>query len=389
MALASCSSGDNSSSAVFNGQSYDISAAGDSSLTANIKKISGGYSVTIDGFGKSRDFVTSKSPWYSITPKVTEVVINKGITYAGEGMFAGLSLSHFILPSSLLAIGDEAFENDVSLYTYATEEIETDIENPIYYYSATAPSDTNKQYWHYVGDQPTVWVVDTLNVLFIGNSFTYYNDMPVMVEELATSMGYSMNVDSVTRGSTHLYQWTDATSEAYTLLETALATSSDYDYVILQGQSTESYTNYDRFLQGAKDLAARVLQNSPNAQIRLYETWGFPAGLDATYTTIEAQEAAIRERYELCANEIGAKVHYVGKAFTDCYYNYPSATSGISLYNTSDYRHPSLSGSYLAALVHLGYLINSDIRVATYVPTDLDATVATNIKEVAYHNIFQ
>ena len=36
---------------------------------------------------------------------------------------------------------------------------------------------------------------EALNVLFIGNSYTYYNDLPAIVRELATSDGQTLTTD--------------------------------------------------------------------------------------------------------------------------------------------------------------------------------------------------
>ena len=40
-----------------------------------------------------------------------------------------------------------------------------------------------------------------LKVLFIGNSYTYVNDVPAMVKELATSAGENLDYDQHTEGT--------------------------------------------------------------------------------------------------------------------------------------------------------------------------------------------
>ena len=39
-----------------------------------------------------------------------------------------------------------------------------------------------------------------MNVLFIGNSFTYYNEMPKMFSQLLRSEGISANVEQIVNG---------------------------------------------------------------------------------------------------------------------------------------------------------------------------------------------
>ena len=43
-----------------------------------------------------------------------------------------------------------------------------------------------------------------MNILFIGNSYTYYNDMPQMLAELAKENGNDVSVDAVTKGGRKL-----------------------------------------------------------------------------------------------------------------------------------------------------------------------------------------
>ena len=44
-----------------------------------------------------------------------------------------------------------------------------------------------------------------MNILMIGNSYTYYNDMPKILESLAIENGKDVRVDSVTKGGRKLY----------------------------------------------------------------------------------------------------------------------------------------------------------------------------------------
>jgi len=44
------------------------------------------------------------------------------------------------------------------------------------------------------------WNQDTASVLFLGNSYTYVNNLPVLLENIATSLGDVVNQDSQTPG---------------------------------------------------------------------------------------------------------------------------------------------------------------------------------------------
>ena len=48
-----------------------------------------------------------------------------------------------------------------------------------------------------------------MKVLFLGNSYTYFNDLPAMVQWMAEQIGFDLQTDSVTRGGAYLHQFAD------------------------------------------------------------------------------------------------------------------------------------------------------------------------------------
>jgi hypothetical protein len=70
-----------------------------------------------------------------------------------------------------------------------------------------------------------------INVLFIGNSFTFYNGMPDMFGQIATAAGKNVTVDSYVVGGQTLYGfWTDVNQTALNKIK-----SQAWDYVVLEG----------------------------------------------------------------------------------------------------------------------------------------------------------
>ena len=67
-----------------------------------------------------------------------------------------------------------------------------------------------------------------MNVLFIGNSYTYYNDMPLLFERLANSNHKNVTVFSITQGGRQLESYTD-TSDATTMALDALLERQTFD----------------------------------------------------------------------------------------------------------------------------------------------------------------
>ncbi|MBR6682450.1 MAG: hypothetical protein IKL40_05655, partial [Clostridia bacterium] len=71
------------------------------------------------------------------------------------------------------------------------------------------------------------------SILFIGNSYTYYNDMPTIFKNLGQSAGYTLDVDSITKGSHKLSQFADPSDEYGKKVEQALTGTKKYDYVVV------------------------------------------------------------------------------------------------------------------------------------------------------------
>ena len=69
------------------------------------------------------------------------------------------------------------------------------------------------------------------DILFIGNSYTYYNNLPEMLSNIANAFGDSVNYDQSTPGGTSLY----AHSQNQTTLNKI--NQQSWDYVVLQDQS--------------------------------------------------------------------------------------------------------------------------------------------------------
>ena len=68
----------------------------------------------------------------------------------------------------------------------------------------------------------------TLAILFIGNSHTYFNDMPLMVQRRAEDAGYDCRVTMIAHGGRFLAQHVEEPDVRFNILH------GHYDYVVLQ-----------------------------------------------------------------------------------------------------------------------------------------------------------
>ena len=221
--------------------------------------------------------------------------------------------------------------------------------------------------------------------LFIGNSYTYYNEMPADIfAQIAAAAGYQVNATRITKGGQKLSFHADVTSETGIQVQAALTGTTKYDYVILQEQSVLPADDDGRgeFYDSVRNLLARV--RAAGAQPVLYNTWGRKTGHStlATYGwTNETMTWRLAAAYTAIGEELDIDVAYAGLAMFDVY-----TQGGIELYN-EDLTHPSYAGSYLAAMTIFAEIFRVDPTTIDYNGT-LDASVAAVLKQAAKDAVF-
>merc|ERR1719481_70533 len=197
-----------------------------------------------------------------------------------------------------------------------------------------------------------------LSVAWIGNSYTYYNDLPTIVFKLAAADNQNLHFGSHTVGGWSLED------HSKSQMTEDLLTSYPWDVVVLQEQSArcafpESYvcSHTKPYLDVLEGI---IRSNNPKTRLQFYLSWGRPHGLDSQcpnypdFCQFETMQDALTKTYSTfgCMKR-PASVAPVGEAFRlvkdslgeEEFYN---------LYNTggvSDH-HPSKAGSYLSGLLH-------------------------------------
>ena len=184
-----------------------------------------------------------------------------------------------------------------------------------------------------------------MKVLFIGNSYTFFNDMPTLLETLARENGRELKADSVTKGGRRLYENLREDDENGERIK-ALAKANEYDALILQEQSFLALVDYESFLSGIRDLVALVKAK----RNILYATWGRKTGsakLEELGLTSEEMTNKLTEAYISAAKHVDAEISHVGKVFLKISQALPT----FDIYNP-DLSHPSYLGSAVAAICH-------------------------------------
>ncbi|HET7601128.1 MAG TPA: SGNH/GDSL hydrolase family protein [Gemmatimonadales bacterium] len=176
-----------------------------------------------------------------------------------------------------------------------------------------------------------------LRVLFVGNSLTFTNDLPAIVAALADSAGRAVTVRSVTASGINLdAHWRGGTARR-------LLASEPWDVVVLQQGPSAMPASRAQLAAYARRFAAEIRR--AGARPALYMVWPSRRRL--------AQLDEVRESYRLAARDVDGIFLPAGEAWRAAWRRDPS----LPLYGP-DGRHPSATGSYLAALVIAGRLLD-------------------------------
>ncbi|MNK01874.1 PKD domain protein [compost metagenome] len=203
---------------------------------------------------------------------------------------------------------------------------------------------------------------DSISVLFIGNSYTYVNDLPGMLGTLANSLGKEITVDSKTNGG-YTFQMHVNDPQTYTKIH-----SKPWDVVVIQGQSQEpSFPDAQvdtQTLPYAVRLSDSIWANHACSNVMYYMTWGRQNGDPqwAGINTFEKMNTRLYNAYMRMADSSDRSlVSPVGRAWAYVRANHPT----INLYNP-DESHPSAEGTYLAACTFYASLFRQSPVGSTY-----------------------
>jgi hypothetical protein len=189
---------------------------------------------------------------------------------------------------------------------------------------------------------------DTTRILFIGNSYSYYNSTPQLIEQLAIERF----PDKVIK--TQLISAGGMTLERHWNQENARQAirAEKWDYVVLQEQSKLGMPviiddrvfvgNTDRFHAYSRRFAEEI--EKAGAKTVFFMTW-------SEKSRPEEQEI-LTHAYSSIAKELGAVIAPVGLVWDEVRYN-----DQMDLY-AKDGSHPSAQGSYLVACTFFSTLFN-------------------------------
>lgn len=224
----------------------------------------------------------------------------------------------------------------------------------------------------------------TKKVYFLGNSYTSYNNLPDLIQQVAKSTNDILTYQATLPGGESLQNHMNNQAVLDNIA------NNTWDYVVLQEQSQRpAFDDYYTFPYAAV-LGDKIKKSSACAKILFYMTWGYKYGDPVNckngikhMCTYEDMDDKIADSYMRMGKANKGVVSPVGKVWRAIRTRYPQ----MELYNTQDNSHPSYLGSMAAAYTFYAVIFKKD---PTLVPFDgtLSASDAAKIKSIVKEVVF-
>ena len=211
------------------------------------------------------------------------------------------------------------------------------------------------------------------NFLFVGNSFTYFNDLPQLIQLIADPDKKEYDLVSVTKGGASLEEFAFPSERRERFL--FKLEWKKWDGLILQENGIYPATHLEKTLP-----AAKILANDASCQTYFYQTWSYLDGSEKLASTGMGYEEfyqKLKDGYHELAKSCNGIVVPVGDGFAYMHAHYPD----VNLYR-DDCFHPNIYGSYLSALIFARVLFGCDIMDA-WSPKEIDGDNRAALIEAA------
>ena len=223
-------------------------------------------------------------------------------------------------------------------------------------------------------------------VLFIGNSLTYFNDMPEMFNQLAIASNDNVFVDEETKsGATlkYLSQNKDVIDKI---------NEQKWDYIILQSDDITAFPDmYDMEIQTIETFKNIILTNNVNTKIIYIMVWGLRDGVRIRELNGEIVFYSYQDYYKKIydgtiynSKQTNTIIAPVGAAWNTVINE--NENDKILLF-AADKAHPALDGSYLmACVINQVVFLNKNENIAYY--SSLTKIKAEYYQKIAVSTVF-
>ena len=206
-------------------------------------------------------------------------------------------------------------------------------------------------------------------ILFIGNSRTYYNDMPYMIRDIADSAGAKYKVQATMHALSARSlkdHWENTT--VHDLLE------QNWDHVVIQARSGAHGTEQDRldFFEYGEQLSGKAKRHS--GKVSLFVGWPYSSKIfKGDVQAADLYDEYIQEDHQKLSESADVDNVNIGAAWGR------QLSKNDKLRLEIDGNHPNMQGSYLAALAIYKTLPEADLFKVSYVPGDISPEQAEQI----------
>lgn len=172
---------------------------------------------------------------------------------------------------------------------------------------------------------------DTLRVLFIGNSFTYYYNLPQVVHTMAASDNVTLITRQMTIGGSNLeLHWKgEKDSRAKQMIE-----EEPWDFVVLNNHSLATINDPEGFVDYSKKFVDLIREKGARPVMMM--TWA--------YKSNPLMQKTISEAYKAFCQAHEVEFVPAGEIIAEARRNRPD----LNLF--ADDKHPSHNGTYLLGL---------------------------------------
>jgi len=222
--------------------------------------------------------------------------------------------------------------------------------------------------------------INPMKILFIGNSYTHYNNMPELFGKLAKSKKVKIDV-VMNAKSNHTFKMHCQRPEMFETIR-----SEKWDYVVLQGFSRELMHDKEVIdtatIPYFNRIVDSVYSNHSCTNILLYMTWGYKNGFISENDTLTYDDMSnrIQRGYEYLSDLNKLSIVPIGQIWKSFRKNYPS----VEIYQ-EDGQHPNILGSYLIASGFYSSIFKSNPSGGFY--PKIDSSTANKIQSTAYKYI--
>ncbi|MFC2101652.1 PKD domain-containing protein [Bacteroidota bacterium] len=227
--------------------------------------------------------------------------------------------------------------------------------------------------------------------LFLGNSYTYVNNLPALTAALANSAGDSLYFESNAPGG-YTLGW-QPTAHVTNTVSLDLISSKNWDFVILQNQSqipSISVLRDSCMYPASTILHDSVKLNNPCTRVLFYLTWGRRFGGTQCFTPnycspdfadFDHMQDSLTASYKSVADSLNDWIAPVGEAWRLILNTTPMVL------HSSDNSHPNIKGTYLGACVFYAAIFGKS-SIGLYSPATIHPDTALILQQAADSVVF-